>query len=127
MKQILTGIIALSLLSVVFFGFFVMTQDLHDMARCFAAALQGRDCPESVGFLAMGAFHLDVLKIFSLATLIFLALLFLSAFSFPFSIFKRTEFLAQRRIFAAVSLRPAVKEMRWLERTFHSPTSFGGR
>ena len=122
MKELVVFLVAGSLLSIVFFGFLAMTGDLHDMARCFAVALQGKECPESAGFLAMGAFHIDVLKIFSIATLAALALLLLFAISFFPPISKRIESFVLQEIFAQAPVTAATKEMHWLERRLHSPT-----
>lgn len=126
MKSFLVITLLFSFLFVVMFGFLAMTGDLHQMTRCFVVALQGRECPQTVSAVALAGFHLEVLKIFSTAVLVFLALLFLIAISFlsPFVLAPHSISRGKRASFIEIAFLPLRKQMKWFERTFHSPTSF---
>jgi len=129
MKSFIVVTLLFSFLFVVMFGFLAMAGDMHNMTRCFAAALQGRECSQSASALALAGFHLDVLKLFSTAVLIsfflisFILLSFVSPFILAFSGISQ----GKRASFTEIIFLPLQKQMKWFERTFHSPTSFLGR
>lgn len=127
MKQLIVLLVAGSLLSIVFFGFLFMTGDLHDMARCFAAALQGRECPEAASPFLLASFHADILKLFSTAVLLlsFLAL-FWAVFLFQL-VFQLPAGLVQRVLKAEIRFWSKKEQMQWIERHLRSPNSFFGR
>lgn len=129
MKSFIVVTLLFSFLFVAVFGFLAMTGDMHNMAQCFAVALQGRECLQSASALALAGFNLDVLKLFSTAVLIsfFLISFILLSFVSPFVLLFSSISQGKRASFAEIAFLPLQKQMKWFERTFHSPPSFLGR
>jgi hypothetical protein len=129
MKQIIALLVVLSLLSIVFFGFLAMTGDLHDMTRCFVAALQGKDCPESAGWLSVTIFHLNALKLFSAGVISVIFLVLVAIALSPRGIRDSAAPTLRERISSLdfFSFQPARKLLSWISLTLHSPTALFGR
>ena len=138
MKFLLTTILLAGFVSIAVFGVFGMNHGNgqgHDMVskNCIAATAKGMDCPKEAKPLDFAAFHINVFKVFSLATfgenimnallLAFTSLLFIGLAFFSQFLFRPPQLALYRYRFRDSFSPPQKQELtRWLALHENSPT-----